>query len=77
VCRPRRGHSLQFLQAPSQLVACALELVQAEQRRPIRGHRGALARRLQVWEAIRHERGQLALEPGDLGSQRAPRSALT
>jgi hypothetical protein len=77
VCRPRRGHPLQLSQAPGQPVTCALELVQAEQRRPVRGHGGALARRLQVREAVRHERGQLALESGDLGPQGAPCSALT
>jgi len=66
-----------LLQAPGQLVARALELPEAQQRRS--GRRGrALTRRgdRQVREAGRDDRRQLVLEPRDLRAQRVARGAL-
>jgi hypothetical protein len=65
----------ELLDAAGQLIARALERLQAEQART--DDVGACAaRRRDVREPRGHDRRKLALEPCDLRPQRAPRGAL-
>jgi hypothetical protein len=67
--------AVELLQAPGELVAQPLELLEGEQPGPAR----ALARcghRRDVRKAAGDDRRQLALEPRHLCPQRAPRGAL-
>jgi hypothetical protein len=56
-----------LLQAPGELVAQALELLEREQARPRGGQ--AAGPGADVRKAVGHDRRALALEPGDLRAQ--------